>query len=146
VSLDKIKILHNKKPIPASKKTVADAVDDGTAKEIEFGVMVMGGAPDQVQTPAEAAPSTDPTAAAKAPDSVDVNSTPMEGVEKATSPPGSMAAGGPGPSGVELLKQNEFWDDLQGFLEQRLKDAGEAVRLRKMFEEAWKAGGVTAEK
>jgi hypothetical protein len=140
VGLDKIKILHNKKPIPASKKTIADAVDDGAAKEIEFGVMVMGGAPDQVKTPAEAAPPTDTASAAKAPDSIDVNSTPMEGVEQVTSPPVAKATAGSGPSGAEVLKQNEFWADLQGFLEQRLKDGGEAGRLRKMFEEAWKAG------
>jgi hypothetical protein len=30
---------------------------------------------------------------------------------------------------------------LQGFLEQRLKDEGEAGRLRKVFEGTWRAGG-----
>jgi hypothetical protein len=140
VGLEKIKILHNKKPIPASKKTIAGAVDGRAAKEIEFGVMVMGGAPDQVNTSAKAAPSTDGASTANAPDSIDVNSTPMEGVEKTTSPPVSAAAGGSGPSGVEELKQDAFWDDLQRFLEQRLKDGVEAGQLRKMFEEAWKAG------
>jgi hypothetical protein len=62
----------------------------------------------------------------------------MEGVEKV---PVSMAAEGSGPSGVEVLKQAEFWDDLQGFLERRLRDQGEAARLRKVFEGAWRASG-----
>jgi ubiquitin-like protein 4 len=141
VNIEKIKILYNKKPIPASKKTIADAVDHGTAKEIEFGVMVMGGAPDQVKTPAEAVPVTDAAPTAEAREPVEVNATPMEGVEKGSSPPVSTAVEGSGPSGVGILKQKEFWDDLQGFLEQRLKDEGEAGRLRKVFEGTWRAGG-----
>jgi hypothetical protein len=140
VSLEKIKILHNKKPIPASKKTIADAVDKA-GKEIEFGVMVMGGAPDQIKSPAEAVPTTNAFSAAQAPEPADVTTTPMEGVEKVTSPPISIAAEGSRPSGVEVLKQAEFWDDLQGFLGQRLRDQGEAGRLRKVFEGAWRASG-----
>ena len=139
VSVEKIKILYNKKPVPASKKTIADAVDDRAGKEIEFGVMVMGGAPDQITSPAEAAPSTNAAPTAKASEPVDEHPTPMEGIEKATSPPASMAAEGSGPSGAEVLKKAEFWDDLQGFLEQRLRDEGEAGKLRKVFEEAWRA-------
>lgn len=141
MSLEKIKILHNKKPIPASKKTIADALDDKAGKEIEFGVMVMGGAPDQIKSPAEAIPTTDPFSAVQAPEPADVTTTPMEGVEKVTGPPVSMAADCSGLSGVEVLKQAEFWDDLQRFLEQRLRDQGEAGRLRKVFEGAWRASG-----
>jgi hypothetical protein len=141
VSLEKIKILHNKKPIPASKKTIADAIDGTAGKEIEFGVMVMGGAPDQIKSPAEAVPTMDAFSAAQAPGRADRTTTPMEGVEKVTGPPASTAAEGSSPSGVEVLKQAEFWDDLQGFLEQRLRDQGEAARLRKIFEEAWRTSG-----
>jgi hypothetical protein len=32
-----------------------------------------------------------------------------------------------------------FWDDLQGFLEQRLKDYDEANKLRVLFKEAWRS-------
>jgi hypothetical protein len=103
--------------------------------------MVMGGAPDQIKSPAEAVPTTDAFSATQAPEPADVATTPMEGVEKVTGPPVSMAAEGSGPSGVEVLKQAEFWDDLQGFLEQRLRDQGEAARLRKIFEGAWRASG-----
>ena len=141
MSVEKIKILYNKKPVPASKKTIADAVDDGVGKEIEFGVMVMGGAPDQVTSPGEAVPVMDAAPTAAGPEPSDNHATPMEGVETVTSPPASMIAEGSRPSGVEVLKQVEFWDDLQGFLEQRLRDEGEAGRLRKVFEEAWKASG-----
>jgi ubiquitin-like protein 4 len=141
VDVEKIKILYNKKPIPASKKTIADAVGDGAGKEIEFGVMVMGGAPDQVKSPAEAVSATNATPTVDAWEPADENVTPMEGVEKIESQPVSTVAEGSGPSGVEVLKQTEFWDDLQGFLQQRLGDAGEAERLRKMFEAAWKASG-----
>lgn len=141
MNIEKIKILYNKKPIPASKKTIADAVDHEAAKEIEFGVMVMGGAPDQVKTPAEAVPAMDAAPTAEAREAVEANATPMEGVEKVSSSPVSVVAEGSGPSGAEVLKQNEFWDDLQGFLEQRLRDEGEAGRLRKVFEGAWRADG-----
>jgi hypothetical protein len=67
VSVEKIKILYNKKLVPASKKTIVDAVNDGARKEIEFGVMVMGGAPDQIKSPAEAALATDNAAPTAAP-------------------------------------------------------------------------------
>ena len=97
-------------------------------REVDFGVMVMGGAPDPVEKPA---PTEEKTAAA-------VESTPMDGVEK---PAASSPAPAQGPSGTVVLETGEFWDDLQGFLEQRLKDVGEAARLKKVFYEAWKAGG-----
>jgi ubiquitin-like protein 4 len=141
VSLEKIKILHDKKPIPASKKTIADAIDDKAGKDIEFGVMVMGGAPDQIKSPAEAVPPTNAFSATQAPEPADVATTPMEGVEMVTAPPVSVTAEGSSPSGLEVLKQAEFWNDLQGFLEQRLRDQGEATRLRKVFEGAWRASG-----
>lgn len=138
VGTEKIKILYNKKPIPASKKTVAEAIDGGNAnaKEVEFGVMVMGGAPDQVvgSTPtdeeAAAATSSAPgseAAATAAATAANEGTMPMEGVERS----GSQS----------VLAQAQFWDDLQGFLVQRLKNEEEAVKWRKVFEGAWKAGG-----
>jgi hypothetical protein len=44
-----------------------------------------------------------------------------------------------GPSGAQVLQSEAFWDDLQGFLEQRVKDETEAKRLRAMFHNAWSA-------
>ena len=140
VGSEKIKILHNKKPVPTSKRTIADAVED-VGPEVEFGVMVMGGAKDPVsQTPTPVA-GTPTVATAAAPD-------PMQGVEKVASPPTQQqqqqlptAPAPDQPRSAEILAKKEFWDDLQGFLEQRFKDEGEAGRLRGVFEGAWKAAG-----
>ena len=138
VPMEKIKVLFNKKPVGASKKTVADAVDGAdVGKEIEFGVMVMGGAKDPEPSSQPATPQVMTPAAGAA-----VEADPMEGVENAgeaeavqSEPPTAPGE----PSSKEVLGQKEFWDDLKGFLSQRLKDDGEASRLRDVFEGAWKA-------
>lgn len=129
VAIEKIKLLFNKKPIPSSKKTVSDVIGDADrekGKPVEIGVMVMGGA---VDPPAQtsrmfgtAGGQTVATeaAAAQAPPPDD-----MEGIEKATTilPPVQ------GPSGKQVWETDEFWTDLQGFLEQRIKDEIQAARL-----------------
>lgn len=119
--VSKIKVLYNKKPIPPSKNTVADAIGNDVAagKTIELGIMILGG----ISTPTPGTPSM-PAAAPE----------PMEGLEKVTSPSPAQ-----GPSGQQVLETVEFWDDLQGFLEQRLKDETEAARLRGIFKNAWRA-------
>ncbi|EXJ60596.1 hypothetical protein A1O7_04749 [Cladophialophora yegresii CBS 114405] len=143
VAIEKIKLLWNKKPIPASKGTIREALDgsDLVAKggEVEIGVMVMGGAPDpppQAQPPAQeagkgtvttnAAPATDKTAGGEP--------TPMEGIESTKEPvqPGEI-------SGEDVLEMSEFWTDLQGFLEQRIRSSDEAAKLRTVFERAWRS-------
>ncbi|KAK5046365.1 hypothetical protein LTR84_008166 [Exophiala bonariae] len=128
VGIDKIKILLNKKPVPPSRRTVVEALDDklGTAKEIEFGVMIMGGAPD----PPPQQPSATATRQA-------AEITPMEGVEatKVSSEPVQPGAA----SGAAVLETPAFWDDLQGFLEQRIRDQSEAQTLRGVFEKAWRS-------
>lgn len=146
VHIDKIKVLLNKKPVPPSKRTVVEALDEKTPEgDVEFGVMIMGGAPDpppQTETPTPvSAPAGAPdlgTAAAEAQDKKGESSD-MEGVESteinsAPAPvqPGQM-------SGESVLETTGFWDDLQGFLEQRIRDEAEAARLRGLFEQAWKS-------
>lgn len=37
----------------------------------------------------------------------------------------------------EVLRTEEFWADLKGFLAQRLRDEGEGEKLGLMFKEAW---------
>ncbi|PYH65035.1 uncharacterized protein BO88DRAFT_349798 [Aspergillus vadensis CBS 113365] len=117
VSLEKIKILYKRKPVTG--KTIAELLADepemlAGGKEVEFGVMIMGGA--KVVEGGEG----DGNAAAAA---------------------AGAAGGAPkaavGPSGEEVLRTEAFWDDLQGFLEQRLKDSEEARRLRGVFKGAW---------
>ncbi|KAH8657149.1 cell-cycle control medial ring component-domain-containing protein [Tricladium varicosporioides] len=39
--------------------------------------------------------------------------------------------------GEEILKTDEFWGDLRGFLVQRLKDEKEGERLARAFKKAW---------
>ncbi|KAI0403503.1 cell-cycle control medial ring component [Xylaria palmicola] len=46
-----------------------------------------------------------------------------------------------GLSGEEVLKTQEFWDDLNGFLLQRIRDENIAAELTNTFQQAWKAKG-----
>jgi ubiquitin-like protein 4 len=46
-----------------------------------------------------------------------------------------------GPSGTEVLGTNEFWEDLKGFLTQRLKDQGQGERVYGLFRKAWETSG-----
>jgi len=45
-----------------------------------------------------------------------------------------------GASGVEVLRTEAFWEDLKGFLVQRLRDEGEGERLAGVFKQAWESG------
>lgn len=88
--------------------------------------MVMGGAPDPPSEP----PTTAPV--------VGADGDKMEDVETQTQM--TSEAVQPGEvSGKAVLEQDGFWDDLQGFLGQRIKDEGEAGRLRGVFERAWRS-------
>lgn len=115
VALDKIKILYRRKPVSGTGKTVAEVLSDEPemltgGKEVEFGVMIIGGA-KTIDT------STQPES--------------MEAHDESLPKPAV------GPSGQEILQTDEFWDDLQGYLEQRLKDEHEAKRLRTIFKDVW---------
>lgn len=115
VALDKIKILCNKKPVTGTSKTVAEILADEPGmlvggKEVEFKVMIMGGA--KTIDASDAQPATEP---------------------RDVSPPKAAV----GPSGQEVVQTEAFWNDLQGFLAQRLKDEEEAKRLRALFKDAW---------
>ncbi|KIW13451.1 hypothetical protein PV08_08639 [Exophiala spinifera] len=154
VQLDKIKLLQNKKPIPPSKKTLTDAVDDKDLKghAVELGVMVMGGAPDpkpQEDTAplAAAAAAAATTTTTGTSGSEKSTGTPMEGVDataqakatQSTEPEVSEPVQPGEPSGESVLQTSGFWDDLQGFLEQRIRNQSDAVRLRGLFESAWRS-------
>jgi len=98
-------------------------------KTLELGVMIIGGAASISSPKAMDEGKSAPAATAS-----EEAATPMEGIEKVTSPPPAQ-----GPSGQEMLQTDDFWDDLKGFLEQRLKDEGEASRLKEVFRGAWKS-------
>jgi len=100
IAVDKIKILHNKKPV-GDAKVLKDLVAEDDAG-VEFSVMIIGGA-----------------ASVKKEDG------------------GTTAPVAQGPSGEEVLRTEEFWLDLKGFLTQRLKDEQEGEQLLEVFRKAW---------
>lgn len=118
----KIKLLRAKKPVADSKSIgdlLAEGGDEGTAEKnptkevvVEFSVMVMAGAGPA----AAASPAVEK-------DKMDVDAAPVA----------------QGPSGEELLKGDEFWSDLKGFLMQRIRDEGESDKLVKVFRGAWES-------
>ncbi|PYI30878.1 hypothetical protein BP00DRAFT_371871 [Aspergillus indologenus CBS 114.80] len=123
-ALEKIKILHRKKPV-TGHRTLAEMLSEEPAllaggKEVEVAVMVLGGGR---VVPAEGEGS-----------GVGVQE------EEEETPAEPVVKPAVGPSGEEVVKTEAFWEDLQGFLEQRVKDAEEARRLRVLFREAWEGG------
>lgn len=117
----KIKILYKKKPV-ADSKTVAEVIGQDTASEVEFSVMVMGSAV------AGATPAATPPAVAPSEDENE-----LAGVGETV---GSVAQG---PSGKEVVASDVFWEDLRGFVVQRIKDEKEGGRLIAVFRKAWDA-------
>jgi len=121
-AVDKIKLLHSKKPIPDSK-TLKEVLGDAAegAKEVEFSVMVMGGVGAGVSSSSnKASPVTSPGIEAPGPDLMSAKAPVAQGV-----------------SGAQVLKEEAFWEDLKGFLQQRVRDEGEARRLSGLFRSAW---------
>lgn len=107
VGPEKVKLLHKKKPVPDSK-VLKDLVGDGDTS-IEFSVMVMGGG----AAAAAAAPAAGSGSEAAAPVS------------------------GAGLAGAAVLDTEEFWGDLKGFLQQRLRDEAAAEEALGRFRGAW---------
>jgi ubiquitin-like protein 4 len=107
LAVEKIKLLHSKKPV-ADSKSLKDVLGEAAeaARDVEFGVMVMGGV--------------------------------TGGPTPATMEDGATAIGG---VGIEVLRTKEFWDDLRGFLIQKVQDEGESERLMGLFKAAWESGG-----
>jgi ubiquitin-like protein 4 len=107
IPVDKIRILHKKKPV-GDAKVLKDLVGEEETS-VEFSVMVMGGAA----------------------------SVKREGNAVATTPVER------GPSGTGVLRTDEFWEDLKGFLAQRIKNQGEGERVYGLFKKAWDASGAS---
>ncbi|KAF2747705.1 hypothetical protein M011DRAFT_442763 [Sporormia fimetaria CBS 119925] len=120
VPVSKIKILFKKRPVTDSK-TVAEVVGQEASGEVEFSVMVLGGGAN-VASPA-------PSPAGEK----------SEG-EKGLGADAGAGVGGPvavGPSGKEVVASEAFWEDLRGFVVQRIKDEEEGNRLTDVFKAAW---------
>lgn len=102
--MEKLKILYNKKPV-ADTKTLRDVQEIG---DIEVGLMVMGGA----------------ATAAAAAEALAARVQEEEGEMEVETPPAApvVVAEGSGLSGRAVLETEEFWADLKGFLQQRIRD------------------------
>ncbi|KAF2263875.1 hypothetical protein CC78DRAFT_464777 [Lojkania enalia] len=111
----KIKILYKKKPAVDSK-TVAEVIGQDARDSVEFSVMVMAGA--------TATPVTSPPVVA-----------PLTEAEKGLGVESGLAV--QGPSGKEVVVDDEFWEDLSGFIVQRIRDEKEGRRLVDVFRQAW---------
>ena len=110
--VDNIRLLYKKKPCSDSK-TVKDVVGNVvTGREVEFSVMIIGGAA------AEALQGLENT---------------IPGVEggNVSSPVAQ------GPTGDSVLATDEFWLDLRGYLIQRLRDEEKAENVWRSFKQAW---------
>lgn len=94
---------------------MADVIGPDSTGDVEFSVMLMGGAvaSPPVQSPPAVAPQS----------------------EEARGLAGAGAAA-QGPSGKEVVN-DEFWSDLQAFVVQRIRDESEGKRLVGIFKGAW---------
>ncbi|KAK4228430.1 cell-cycle control medial ring component [Podospora fimiseda] len=115
VPVEKVKILFNKKPVGDTKVLKELGLTAEGKGEVELGVMVLGGVGSVPEGWKKKSVSGEGNKGVE-----------EEKVEEKAS--GSVVA--PGQiSGVEVVKTQEFWGDLQGFLEQRVKDVGVARGL-----------------
>ncbi|KAH9883506.1 cell-cycle control medial ring component [Xylariomycetidae sp. FL2044] len=122
VPVDKMKLLYKKKPVLDSK-VLKDLVGEGEEGNgvVEFSVMVLGGA----------------AAVGKKADA----DTEGAGEKKSATDGTTKGAGSAaqGQSGAEVLETKEFWQDLRGFLLQRIRDEKMAGELSETFQSAWRA-------
>ncbi|MCJ1315845.1 hypothetical protein MMC15_001165 [Xylographa vitiligo] len=125
---DKIRLLYKKKPC-ADSKTVKDVIGDEVLRDVEFSVMVMGG----VAAAGEAAPNAQKDLGSTADED-----TKMEDVPMAQGPGGVVVLDAQGNSGVSLMGSQQFWQDLDAFLVQRIGDKEVASEALAVFTRAWK--------
>lgn len=100
IPVEKIKVLHNKRPVQDSKILKEVLGDADTAAE--FSVMIIGGAA-----------------------SIPPEETPAVKTEE--------------PAATATIDTDAFWSDLEGFLQQRLKDEAQATQLSSLFRSSWEA-------
>jgi hypothetical protein len=132
IPASKIKILYKKKPVTDSK-LVSEVIGADAGSDVEFSVMVMGGATAGASTPSAESPAESPAAAA--PSEADKGlASAGEGVGTAGGASGAAAVGA---SGKEVVATDEFWGDLKNFVLQRIKDEQEGERLVRVFRKAW---------
>lgn len=134
VQQDKIKLLLNKKPA-ADLKTLKELGVSAEGKNVELSVMIMGGGTTPgVQSPA--VEKGDPTPAPKTTaggEKMDVDPAPLSEKAEADAERDGQGA----ETAKEILQTEEFWQDLKGFLAQRLRSQDEGEAVLGVFREAW---------
>lgn len=119
VPMEKIKVLYKKKPVTGNQKTVSEILADDEpdllsgGKEVEFGVMVLGGA----STKEDAAEAEEVRAQVRA-----------EARQEQEEEP---------PNAYHVLDSETFWDDLEDFLIERTHFETAAKKIRSFFADAW---------
>jgi hypothetical protein len=129
IEFGKIKLLFNKKPVgdsKALKDLLTPGVGEGNGGEVvvELGVMVLGGA-SVVLKKKEDKPVGD-----------------GQGQGQGQEERAGASASAPvaqGLSGTGVLETGQFWDDLKGFLQQRVRDEGVAGEALGVFKTAWES-------
>ena len=128
---DKIKLLLNKKPT-ADLKSLKEL---GVNGDVEFSVMIMSG--NASTTPITEKSEPDLPVGTPTADKMEVDEkAPAPDSEKAQA--AVDAAQGGEVLTEEVLKSEEFWADLKGFLAQRLRDEKTSETLATIFRDAWK--------
>ena len=113
VGTDNIRVLWKKKPV-SDARSVREVVGDEVGEgggEVEFGIMVIGGVPV------------------------------TRGEEDVTMGEAGGVGVAQGISGAEVLGTEEFWEDLRGWLMQRIRDEGAAGEAWEVFKGGWKGRG-----
>ncbi|KAH6621228.1 cell-cycle control medial ring component [Chaetomium sp. MPI-SDFR-AT-0129] len=122
ISLDKIKLLHGKKPV-GDTKVLKDLVGSN-ASGVELGVMVLAGGASHFKMDGREKGSGASTAAA-------ATAVSEEGP--------SLAAVAQGLGGIGVLETELFWDELKAYLQQRVRDEVAAEEALGLFKAAWKS-------
>lgn len=91
-------------------------------KEVEFGIMILGGA---TALPPQERPAAPPM------------EEPM--IQEVVREPETARIARDDVETSTILQSESFWEDLEGFLKMRLKDEGEAMRLRSLLRSAWES-------
>ncbi|TPX13197.1 uncharacterized protein E0L32_006397 [Thyridium curvatum] len=115
----RVRLLHRKKPV-ADSKVLKDLLGPGDSS-LELSVMIMGGG----GAAAAAAAATSTTSSSSPP-------PPVAGGEDVV---GRTTAGG--PTGMAVVEGPEFWNDLRGFLLQRVRDEKVTDEVFSLFLRAW---------
>lgn len=126
IPLEKVKLLYKRKPVTGNKSIAEILADEpdmlSGGKEVEFGIMVIGGAGAKV---------VDVASEKDGSESQQKQNVGAEGKS------GESEVGGVSSSAYQVLESEAFWEDLQGFLIQKTHDENVGKQLRSLFASAW---------